>query len=75
MRYQYALQELQPCPPAIVRQIRGQQLTKNMTNLLGMRWKEIALSDSLEDLSAHLCQGRRVVDWNTLEVVSTDTSK
>ncbi|MAX71824.1 MAG: hypothetical protein CMC76_12135 [Flavobacteriaceae bacterium] len=66
---EYALQSLQPYPPAILKQIRPEQLTKNNTNQ-PMRWKEIAFSEDLEALKKHLRKGRRIINWDNLEVVS-----
>ena len=69
MDLKYALQSLQPYPPAILKQIRPNQLTKNNTNQ-PMRWKEIAFSNDLEELKKLVThEDRRIINWNNLEVV------
>jgi len=65
---EYALQSLQPYPPAILKQIRPNQLTKNNTNQ-PMRWKEIAFSEDLNALKKHLNYNRRIINWGNLEIV------
>ena len=67
----YALQSLQPYPPAILKQIRGEQLTKNNTNQ-PMRWKDIAWCESKEILMELMNDftGRRIVNLENLEVVA-----
>lgn len=65
---EYALESLQPYPPAILKQIRPEQLTKNNTNQ-PMRWTQIAFSEDLEALKKHLTPNRRIINWDNLEVV------
>ena len=65
---EYMLQAKQPYPPAILKQIRPEQLTKNNTNQ-PERWKDIAFSEDLEALKTMLTPNRRIVNWGNLEVV------
>ena len=65
---EYALQILEPYPPKILKQLRPEQLTRNNTNH-PMRWREIAFSTDLDALKKHLIKGRRIINWNNLEVV------
>lgn len=65
---EYMLQAKQPYPPAILKQLRPEQLTKNNTNQ-PERWKDIAFSENLEALKERLTANRRIINWDNLEVV------
>lgn len=65
---EYMLQAKQPYPPAILKQLRPDQLTKNNTNQ-PERWKDIAFSEDLQALKGLLTPNRRIVNWDNLEVV------
>jgi hypothetical protein len=65
----FALQSRQPYPPAILKQLRPNQLRKNNTNQ-PMRWKEIMFCEDIEPLKHYVVnENYRIINWNNLEVV------
>lgn len=61
MRCKYALEYAEPY-------IVKTELTKNRTHQT-YRWKQLAMSNDLEELKKYLSKYRRIIDWNTLEVI------
>jgi hypothetical protein len=61
--YKYALERLEYAPFKL-----RNELTKNMTNL-PMRWKVVMVCDDIEKLRFYLAKGRRIIDYQTGEVL------
>lgn len=67
----YALQHKEPYPPAILKQLRPDQLTKNNTNQ-PWRWKEIKFCEDIESLKPFVTSDfYRIINWDNLEVEFT----
>ena len=64
----YALEHLEPYPPAILKQLRPNQLLKNNTNP-PERWKAVKFCEDIEPLKKYvLSENYRIVNWDNLDV-------
>lgn len=62
MKYKYMLEYADPY-------VVKEALTKNCTHQ-SFRWKQLMMSNNLEELKKHLSEYTRIIDWNTLEVIA-----
>jgi len=64
----FALQHKEPYPPAILKQLRPDQLLKNNTNQ-PERWKEVKFCEDIEPLKKYVVnENYRIVNWDNLEI-------
>ena len=64
----FALQHKEPYPPAILKQLRPDQMLKNNTNQ-PERWREVKFCEDIEPLKKYVInENYRIVNWENLEI-------